>query len=134
MEKKIYRSQKNKVIGGVCGGIGEYFDIDPVLIRLIFIILFFSFGIGFLGYIIAWIIIPEKPLDNASIEVDKDEKTIKRQKEKRTKVVGYILFGLGIFFILNLWFNINLKLSPEFLAIAIILIGLILIFKNKSQP
>ncbi|MBS3811220.1 MAG: PspC domain-containing protein [Halanaerobiales bacterium] len=134
MEKKIYRSQKNKVIGGVCGGIGEYFDIDPVLIRLIFIILFFSLGIGFLGYIIAWIIIPEKPLDNASIEVDKDEKTIKRQKEKRTKVVGYILFGLGIFFILNLWFNINLKLSPEFLAIAIILIGLILIFKNKSQP
>jgi len=134
MEKKIYRSQKNKVIGGVCGGIGEYFDIDPVLIRLIFIILFFSFGIGFLGYIIAWIIIPEKPLDNASIEVDKDEKTIKRQKEKRTKVVGYILFGLGIFFILNLWFSINLKLSPEFLAIAIILIGLILIFKNKSQP
>ena len=134
MEKKIYRSQKNKVIGGVCGGIGEYFDIDPVLIRLIFIILFFSFGIGFLGYIIAWIIIPEKPLDNASIEFDKDEKTIKRQKEKRTKVVGYILFGLGIFFILNLWFSINLKLSPEFLAIAIILIGLILIFKNKSQP
>jgi len=45
MEKKIYRSQKNKVIGGVCGGIGEYFDIDPVLIRLIFIILFFSLGI-----------------------------------------------------------------------------------------
>jgi len=93
-----------------------------------------SSRIGFLGYIIAWIIIPEKPLDNASIEVDKDEKTIKRQKEKRTKVVGYILFGLGIFFILNLWFSINLKLSPEFLAIAIILIGLILIFKNKSQP
>src|SRR6056297_60367 len=131
MEKKIYRSQKNKVIGGVCGGIGEYFDIDPVLIRLIFIILFFSFGIGFLGYIIACIIILENSLDNVSIEVYNDEKTIKRQKEKRTKVVGYILFGLCIFFILNLWFNINLKLSPEFLAIAIILIGLILIFKNN---
>ncbi len=134
MEKKIYRSQKNKVIGGVCGGIGEYFDIDPVLIRLIFIILFFSAGVGFLGYIIAWIIIPEKPLDKANIEVENDEETIKRKKAKRTKVIGYILFGLGIFFILNLWFNINLKLSPEFLAIAIILIGLILIFKNKSKP
>ena len=59
--KKIYRSRKDKVLVGVCGGLGDYFDIDPVLIRIIFILLCFVRGIGFLVYLISALIIPSEP-------------------------------------------------------------------------
>ncbi len=59
MTKRLYRSSKRKVIGGVCGGLGDYFDIDPTLIRLFAVLaLFFSDGAVFLAYIIGWIIMP----------------------------------------------------------------------------
>jgi len=59
--KNLVRSKKNKVIAGVCGGIGNYLDIDPVLIRLLWVLLILvSFGTGILAYIIAWIIIPKE--------------------------------------------------------------------------
>lgn len=58
--KNLVRSKKNRVIAGVCGGIGEYLEIDPVVIRLLWILLtLISFGTGILAYIIAWIIIPK---------------------------------------------------------------------------
>jgi phage shock protein C len=60
--KRLYRSRKNKVIAGVCGGIGEYYDIDPVIIRLVWVLFsLLSFGMGVLGYLIAWMIIPKSP-------------------------------------------------------------------------
>ena len=60
MEKRLYRTRRNKMIGGVSSGLGEYFNIDPVLIRIVFIILVFQHGIGFLAYIILWIVVPMK--------------------------------------------------------------------------
>lgn len=59
--KKLYRSIDERVVGGVCGGIAEYFKVDPVLVRIIFILLVFGAGSGLLAYIIAWIIVPEEP-------------------------------------------------------------------------
>jgi len=59
MTKRLYRSSRSKVLGGVCGGLGEYFDIDPTLIRLFAVLaLFFSDGAVFLAYIVGWIIMP----------------------------------------------------------------------------
>lgn len=58
--KRLYRSKKNRIIAGVCGGIGEYFNIDPTLIRLLWIIFIFLGGSGILVYIVAWIIIPQE--------------------------------------------------------------------------
>jgi len=58
--KKLYRSKKNRMIAGVCGGIGEYFNTDPTLIRLLWVIFVLAGGSGILAYIIAWIIIPEE--------------------------------------------------------------------------
>ncbi len=62
MEKKLYRSTHDKMICGVCGGIGEYFEIDPTFIRLLWVLLtMFTKGVGgLLGYFIASIIIPER--------------------------------------------------------------------------
>ncbi|MDF2801749.1 MAG: Stress-responsive transcriptional regulator [Anaerocolumna sp.] len=56
--KRLYRSSNNSMIAGVCGGIAEYFDIDPTIVRLIFVVAIFS-GISILAYIIAILIIPK---------------------------------------------------------------------------
>ncbi len=69
--KRLYKSRKNKVIDGVCGGIAEYFAVDPVLVRIIFVILFFMGGTSILAYIIAMIIIPKEPLE--SVQEQKPE-------------------------------------------------------------
>lgn len=71
MTKQIYRSSHNSVIGGVCGGLGEYFNIDSVIIRIIWLLLLFS-GIGFFAYLIAWAIIPRKPYDDYEV-IEHDE-------------------------------------------------------------
>ena len=60
MEKKIYRSSSNRKIAGVCGGIAEYFDIDPTLVRLLWVIASWIGGSGLLAYIIACVIMPER--------------------------------------------------------------------------
>ncbi len=59
--KRLYRSVHDRVLGGVAGGMAEYFDIDPVLVRLVFVLLLLMSGFTFIVvYLIAWIIIPEK--------------------------------------------------------------------------
>jgi len=60
--KKLYRSEKNKIFAGILGGLGEYFKIDPVILRIIFVVLVIGTGIfpGVIAYIIALIIMPKK--------------------------------------------------------------------------
>ena len=60
MPKRLYRSREKRV-GGVCGGIAEYFNIDPTIVRLIWAISIFAYGTGLLAYLICWIVIPEDP-------------------------------------------------------------------------
>ncbi|MFA6423346.1 MAG: PspC domain-containing protein [Patescibacteria group bacterium] len=78
--RKLYRSKTDRVLFGVCGGIGEYLDIDPVIIRLIFVILTIWGGVGILLYIIAIFVIPEE----LGSGVEKDGKDTK--EEIREKV------------------------------------------------
>ncbi len=60
--KRLYLSEKDKKIGGVCGGIAEYLGADPTVVRLLWIVLtIFSMGAGIILYLIAWIIIPKRP-------------------------------------------------------------------------
>jgi len=59
--KNVYRSRTNKKIAGVCGGLGKYFAIDPVIVRLIWLLFVLLAGTGLLIYIIAWIVIPLEP-------------------------------------------------------------------------
>ena len=58
MAKRLYKSRNDIMIAGVCGGIGEYFDIDPTLIRILWVTLLFMAGGGLVAYLIAWIVIP----------------------------------------------------------------------------
>jgi len=61
LAKRLYRSRKDCVIAGICGGIAEYFDIDPILVRIIAVLTIFLNGLGLIAYIIAWIFIPQNP-------------------------------------------------------------------------
>jgi phage shock protein C len=63
-QKVLYLSDTNKVIGGVCGGFGEYFGIDPTVIRIILVCAIIFAGLGLLAYILAWIIMPKRPYNN----------------------------------------------------------------------
>ena len=56
--KRLVRSEQNKVIAGVCAGLGEYFDIDPTIVRLVFIVFALAGGPGILAYLIMWLIMP----------------------------------------------------------------------------
>ena len=61
MAKRIYRSRNEKEIAGVCGGLGEYFGIDRVLIRIVWVVTVICAGTGILAYILAGILIPREP-------------------------------------------------------------------------
>jgi phage shock protein C len=59
--KRVYRSKSERMLAGVCGGLGEYFNIDPTLVRILFIIFALIVGGGILLYLILWLLIPEEP-------------------------------------------------------------------------
>ena len=63
MEKRLYKSNQNKVLDGVCGGIAEYFNIDPTLVRLGWVVFCALGGSGLLAYIIMAIIMPSRPIE-----------------------------------------------------------------------
>ena len=60
--KHLYRSKKNRVLAGVCGGIGEYFNVDPLIVRLLWVLAtLLTVFVGVIIYLIAWLVIPESP-------------------------------------------------------------------------
>ncbi len=87
MQKKLYRSKKDKMIAGVCGGIAEYFDIDSTLVRLLTVIFVLLGGAGVIAYIIAWIIIPQTPEQVSDDKFDKREESKEKIKKGAEEVV-----------------------------------------------
>ena len=59
--KRLYRSRRDRMLGGVCGGLAEYLDTDPTIIRLAFALSILLGGAGILAYLVMWIVIPEAP-------------------------------------------------------------------------
>lgn len=73
MAKRLYRSKRDCIIGGVAGGLAEYFDIDPTIVRILWVLLALADGIGVVAYIIAWIIVPADPHSESSERFEKTE-------------------------------------------------------------
>ncbi|MCL6472757.1 MAG: PspC domain-containing protein [Firmicutes bacterium] len=133
--RKLYRSRRNRVIAGVAGGLGEYLGIDPVVIRILWVLFTLLAGSGILAYIAAWIIMPERPSDTA-------EPTIpERTPGQIGLLIGVALVVLGIWFFLT-----NLGLVPTqfffvynlfrqvFWPMLLILIGiLIIVVANRRE-
>jgi len=105
--RRLYRSRTHKVIGGVAGGLGEYLDIDPVLVRIMFVVVAFAGGSGIIAYIIAWIIIPEQPGESTmSTPIDPQQPgtpppTPKPENppQRGSVVGGLVLVVLGLLFL-----------------------------------
>jgi len=140
MATRLYRSSTNKVIAGVCGGLGEYFDVDPTLLRLIAVVAAFaSGGIVVLAYLLGWIIIPQPfPGAPASGEIEPAEPVSPSEPYRsrsdskwRTYLPGLILVGLGAALLMReyfFWFSFG-----DIWPILLVLIGLVLIFRNSKS-
>ncbi len=66
--KKLYKSQDDRMISGICAGIAEYFEVDPTLVRVIWMVFSFAGGAGVLAYIVAHFIVPERPFPRKQCE------------------------------------------------------------------
>jgi phage shock protein PspC (stress-responsive transcriptional regulator) len=143
MEKRLYRSRKWRVIGGVAGGLAEYFGLDPILMRVIFVIITLISGIGILLYIILWIVMPEVPFeiaykvntngDNQNPEVSNVNFASVQTKSdgKGRIVIGSVLIIIGALFFLE-------RLIPsfdfeDFIPAVLIIIGLALIWNSVRK-
>lgn len=81
--KRLYRSRRDRMIAGVCGGIGEYLDIDPTIVRLLFVSGAFLGGPGLLVYFVMMLVVPEEPLATISDAPVEDEPPEEQPKPKR---------------------------------------------------
>ncbi len=122
MTKKLHRSRQNKLLAGVAGGIAEYFDIDPVIVRALFVVTTIGWGISLLLYILLWIIVPLNNLiivqestinfteDNSTNVNYFEELSDKNEVSKRKTVFGITLILIGLLMLLenllpNLYFT-----------------------------
>lgn len=149
MEKRLYRSYTDKMLGGVCGGLGEYFDIDPVIVRVLFIVAVLFGGGGILAYIILWIVIPQKPFtipkqnQHSSAGTDSDSGqtnpsdnsfrnfVIEKRRMNKNSLAGIILIFLGTLFLLD---NFVPRFSfHDFWPLILIGIGFALILNARNN-
>lgn len=153
MKSRIAKSKTDKVIDGVCGGLAEYFEIDPVIVRLVFVMLIFIDGLGLLLYLILMIIMPKaENIDQSAKETIQENvqdlsdrvkeagaglgeafsENMERKHSHRGRWLGIILILFGIFFLLD---NLHLLqwIDKALLwPIVIILIGAWLLIKRWS--
>ena len=105
-KKRMFRDENHKLVGGVCSGIANYFDIDIALVRIVFLILIFSFGIGFIPYIILWIAVP-----SSAVQVIGSRKK-KLYRDTDEKYLGGVCSGLSHYIGINVWIPRLLFLLP----------------------
>ena len=142
--KKIYRSQDDRIIFGVCGGIAKYFELDALIVRLIFLALVFGGGSGVIVYLICTILIPSEDRKNNNSLVNEEkagefvEKVGKKIKDlgAETKksdwrfLLGIIFILFGFIFLVDNIFDLQ-NIWTNFWPIFLVLIGLMILFKRK---
>jgi phage shock protein C len=114
----VRRSRSERVIAGVCGGLGRYLGIDPVLLRVAFIILSLANGLGLIAYVVAWVAIPEERPDQPAGPVPEPRREMGRM------VLGGSLVVLGLVLLLD-------RLAPDldelFWPVAVVAVGVAII-------
>ena len=162
MNKKLYRSRQDQIIGGVCGGIAEYFGIDATLVRLAFVLFALIEGAGVIAYIIAWIIVPERPREDDrrykedvydvdykqedeegeykaeqnSSENDETEKKSKQHSKEHNKEQRKRVLGL-ILVALGIFFILDNWIPGfywrRFWPVILIILGVVLIYREVKK-
>lgn len=137
--KELHRSTTNKVLGGVCGGLGEYLNIDPTIVRVLFIIVSVFGGTGVIAYFLMWLVIPSTDSKGDLLETNMEEikQTFEgmankhKGEKKQNSGFAWFLVLLGIIFLLHNFGYLNSfdfgKVWPAFL----IIFGLLLLLKRK---
>lgn len=142
MYKRLYRSRKFRVLGGVAGGLAEYFNLDPVLMRVIFILLTIFNGIGVLLYIVLWIVVDEEPFETAYQYKPEENQQFTNSAETFTTplpkknssgriIIGVVLIAIGFLFFAD-------RFIPSFyfediFPIVLIAIGLALVWNSIKK-
>jgi len=142
MKKRLYRSQSDRMIWGVCGGLAQYFDVDPTIVRLISVLMLFLGGFIILAYIICAIVIPSEPSKDtttlgaakpnmAGPDIGKNDPDQAQYHEHVT--VGLILIVVGVLFLAGLfnlfwWFRWG-----GFWAFALVLIGVLIVLASRKR-
>jgi phage shock protein C len=146
--KKLYRSRANSMIGGICGGLAEYLEVDPTIVRLGFVLLGLWSGTGIAAYLILWVIIPypdtgkastseairegaEEIRDRAQEVAESISPAVRQSANPATNVViGIFLVGLGVVFLVrNLdipwlrWLNAGTLMPIILIVVGILLLG-----------
>lgn len=86
MEKKLYRSEQNKILAGVIGGIGEYFNVDPVILRVLYVLLTVFTGLvpGIVAYILMILVVPKRGQEAPITRVEKTEEAPQQEEKKES--------------------------------------------------
>jgi phage shock protein C len=139
--KRLYRSENNRVIGGICGGLGDYFGVDPVLVRLVFVALGLANGLGVLIYFIMWLIVPDISARSLTSEevVRSNMGDISQQARHLGRsftesgygplIIGALLIVLGAVFLLD---DVFTWLSPALVwPVVMIVIGAFFLLKRR---
>jgi len=153
MREGISRSRQNRIFGGVAAGLGEYLTIDPIVVRVLFVVSVLFSGIGILLYIIMWIVIPEEKFvyenvsgstaqsnenkdsdnsTNVNTGADNINFTFHQEKKKNGKVIfGIILIIIGMFFLgIEIFSFLNFA---DLFPVILIGLGIILLWKSKNK-
>lgn len=154
MKQRLYRSRSGAILGGVCGGLGDYFNIDSNIIRLVFVILTFINGVGLLLYLAVWLIVPreettEKTTLKETVHIAAEEivekaqgigkeigRAVRRSSSSNASVfLGIILLLLGSVFLMhNLGLGWFFGLGFNLLWPALLIIGgVILLLRRRKR-
>lgn len=143
MKNRLYRSETDKKIAGVCGGIAEYFEIDSTIIRLIWVISVAVYGTVLLVYIIAAIIMPTRGEIDTKLNTHQDSDEVNERKngasdgnfdkEKTRNLFGYVLIIVGAILI-SKRFLVLKWLSFKFLfPIVLVILGILILSGNFKK-
>jgi phage shock protein C len=151
MREKLYRSRRQRVLAGVAGGLAQYFNIDPIIVRVLMVVATLLHGIGILLYIILWIVVPEEPFELAygikdetaapegsdaqqpqptSTSFDMPAPGVPKKYSGRI-IAGAILIGIGVIFLFD-------RFIPSFdlgdvIPFMFVLIGAILVINSVKK-
>ena len=145
---KLYRSETDRIIGGIAGGLGEYFDMDPVIIRIIFIALAVFGGGGIPLYLILWVVIPTQSRiqsntrDTVRENVEEmkgkantwvgDMKTFSQRKKSRSWL-GFLIVLIGFVFLFDALGMVSLITVRRLWPLLIIVLGFMILFQGEDK-
>ncbi len=162
MDRRLYRSRSDRVLLGVCGGLANYFDMDPVLVRIIFVLLIFAHGLGILAYIVMAVLVPLEgskgapPRDTIRENVEEmkqsatelgdeirssfgkenrpeGESQLVVRDHRRRSILGIVLVVVGVFLLLGSLNLFSWFRWAHLWPVILVIVGLIIIFGARRR-